>query len=175
MNILLLGLVTGIMFGFLLQKGRVIRYDKQVGALRLMDMTIVKFMLSSILVAMIGVYLLKDFGVVKLQIKPTIIGAQVLGGLIFGLGWGILGYCPGTQMGALGEGRWDAVWGILGMLTGAAIFAEVYPALKETVLTWGVFGKITVPQMLGVNHWVVMVVFAVGALLLFRWFEKKGL
>ncbi len=175
MNILLLGLVTGIMFGFLLQKGRVIRYDKQVGALRLMDMTIVKFMLSSILVAMVGVYLLKDFGIVKLQIKPTIIGAQVLGGLVFGLGWGVLGYCPGTQMGALGEGRWDAVWGLLGMLTGAAIFAEVYPALKETVLTWGVFGKITVPQMLGVNHWVVIVVFAVGALLLFRWFEKKGL
>ncbi len=175
MNILLLGLVTGIMFGFLLQKGRVIRYDKQVGALRLMDMTIVKFMLSSILVAMIGVYLLKDFGIVKLQIKPTIIGAQVLGGLIFGLGWGVLGYCPGTQMGALGEGRWDAVWGILGMLTGAAIFAEAYPALKETVLTWGVFGKITVPQMLGVNHWVVIVVFTVGTLLLFRWFEKKGL
>ncbi len=175
MKILLLGLVTGIMFGFLLQKGRVIRYDKQVGALRLMDMTIVKFMLSSILVAMVGVYLLKDFGIVKLQIKPTIIGAQVLGGLIFGLGWGVLGYCPGTQMGALGEGRWDAVWGILGMLTGAAIFAEMYPALKETVLTWGVFGKITVPQMLGVNHWVVVVIFVIGALLLFRWFEKKGL
>jgi len=175
MKILLLGLVTGIMFGYLLQKGRVIRYDKQVGALRLMDMTIVKFMLSSILVAMIGVYLLKDFGIVKLQIKPTIIGAQVLGGLIFGLGWGVLGYCPGTQMGALGEGRWDAVWGILGMLTGAAIFAEMYPALKETVLTWGVFGKIIVPQMLGVNHWVVVIIFVIGALLLFRWFEKKGL
>jgi uncharacterized membrane protein YedE/YeeE len=175
MKILLFGLVTGIMFGFLLQKGRVLRYDKQLGALRLIDMTIVKFMLSSILVAMVGVYLLKDFGIVNLQIKPTILGAQVLGGLIFGVGWGLLGYCPGTQMGALGEGRWDAVWGILGMLTGAAIFAEVYPALQNTVLTWGVFGKLTVPQVLGINHWLVIIVFVIGGLLLFRVLEKKGL
>jgi len=56
------GLITGILFGFLLQKGRVLRYDKQIGALRLLDMTIVKFMFSSVLVGMIGVYLLKDLG-----------------------------------------------------------------------------------------------------------------
>jgi len=84
---LLYGLITGIIFGFLLQKGRVIRYDKQLGALRLMDMTIVKFMLSTILVAMVGTYLLKDFGLIKLSIKPTILGAVILGGLIFGIGW----------------------------------------------------------------------------------------
>ncbi|MBP1763267.1 MAG: protein of unknown function YeeE/YedE [Firmicutes bacterium] len=51
---LLYGLITGILFGFLLPKGRVIRYDKQIGALRLQDMTIVKFMLSHIAVAMVG-------------------------------------------------------------------------------------------------------------------------
>ena len=175
MNILIYGLITGIMFGFLLQKGRVLRYDKQIGALRLMDMTIIKFMLTSIIVAMVGVYLLKDMGLVKLQIKATIIGGQVIGGLVFGLGWGLLGYCPGTQMGALGEGRWDAVWGILGMLVGAGIFAEVYPVMKSTVLTWGVLGKITLPQVLGINHWPVIIVFVIGSILLFRWFEKKGL
>jgi len=175
MNILLNGLITGIMFGFLLQKGRVLRYDKQLGALRLIDMTIVKFMLSSIFVSMVGVYMLKDLGLVNLQVKATIIGAQVLGGLIFGIGWALLGYCPGTQMGALGEGRWDAVWGILGMLTGAAIFAEVYPVLQTTVLTWGVFGKVTVPQVLGINHWPVIIVFVIGGLLLFRWLELKKL
>jgi uncharacterized protein len=175
MNILLNGLITGIMFGFLLQKGRVLRYDKQLGALRLIDMTIVKFMLSSILVSMVGVYMLKDLGLVNLQVKATILGAQVLGGLIFGIGWALLGYCPGTQMGALGEGRWDAVWGILGMLTGAGIFAEVYPVLQTTVLTWGVFGKVTVPQALGINHWPVIIVFVIGGLVLFRWLELKKL
>jgi hypothetical protein len=175
MKLLAYGLIIGVLFGFLLQKARVIRYDKQVGALRLMDMTIVKFMLSSVLVGMVGVYLLQDLGLAKLSVKPTVLGGNILGGLIFGVGWGMLGYCPGTSAGALGEGRWDAVWGILGMLAGAALFAEAYPALKKTVLTWGDFGKMTIPQILGVNPWVMVVAFALGTFLLFRWFEKKGL
>jgi uncharacterized membrane protein YedE/YeeE len=175
MNELIYGFITGIIFGFLLQKGRVIRYDKQIGALLLADMTIVKFMISTIIVAMVGVYLLVDLGLAKLSLKATILGGNIIGGLIFGFGWGILGYCPGTQMGAIGEGRWDALWGIIGMLAGAAIFAEAYPTLKATVLTWGDFGKITIPQILSVNHWPVIGVIVVLSVLLFRWFEKKGL
>jgi uncharacterized membrane protein YedE/YeeE len=175
MNELIYGFITGIIFGFLLQKGRVIRYDKQIGALLLKDMTIVKLMLTTILVAMVGVYLLVDLGLAELSLKATILGGNIFGGLIFGLGWGVLGYCPGTQMGALGEGRWDALWGIIGMIFGAALFAEAYPVLKATVLIWGDFGKITIPQILGVNHWPVMGVIVVLGVLLFRRFEKKGL
>lgn len=175
MRILIYGLIAGILFGFFLQKGRVIRYDKQLGAMRFMDMTIVKFMLSSILVSMVGVYILFDLGLAKLSVKPTILGGNIVGGLIFGAGWGLLGYCPGTAVGALGEGRWDGLWGILGMLAGAALFAEAYPSLKKTVLTWGDFGKITVPEIVSLNHWVIIPIFIVGGLALFRWFEKKGL
>jgi hypothetical protein len=175
MKMLIYGLVTGVLFGFLMQKGRVLRYDKQIGALRLMDMTIVKFMLSAVLVGMVGVYLLKDMGLAKLSIKPTILGPVVLGSLIFGVGWGLLGYCPGTQAGALGEGRWDALWGILGMIFGAALFAESYPALKGTVYTWGNLGRITLPEVLGVSHWVVIPVCIIAGLALCWWFEKKRL
>jgi hypothetical protein len=175
MKMLFYGLITGVLFGFLLQKGRVLRYDKQLGALRLLDMTIVKFMLSSILVSMVGIYLLKDLGLAKLAVKPTVLGGNILGGLIFGMGWGLLGYCPGTAVGALGEGRWDALWGILGMLAGAGLYAEAYPFLQKNVLTWGNLGKITLPQILGVNPWFVILLFVLGALALFRWFEKKGL
>ncbi|MHB1351284.1 MAG: YeeE/YedE family protein [Desulfobulbus sp.] len=175
MNQLIYGLITGLAFGFLLQKGQVLRYDRQLGALRLQDMTIVKFMLSTILTAMVGIYLLKDLGLIELSIKSTILGGNIIGGLLFGLGWGMLGYCPGTSMGALGEGRWDAVWGILGMLLGAALYAEAFPVMKKTVLTWGNFGKITLPEVLGINHWFLIVPLAVGGVLLFRWFERKGL
>ena len=169
------GLITGILFGFLLQKGEVLRYDKQIGALRLQDMTIVKFMLSHIAVAMVGVYFLYDLGIVKLSIKSTILGGVVIGAIIFGIGWGLLGYCPGTSLGALGEGRIDALWGIGGMLVGAGVYAEAYPYLQKTVLTWGDYGKITIPQVLGVNHWLVIVPFILLTVMLFRWFEKKGL
>jgi len=175
MKVLIYGLVTGIFFGFFLQKGRVLRYDKQLGALRLMDMTIVKFMFSTVLVGMVGIYLLKDLGLVKLSIKSTNLGANIIGGLLFGAGWGLLGYCPGTSAGALGEGRWDALWGIVGMLVGAAVFAEAYPALKTTILTWGNLGKITLPEVFGLSHWVIVVMMIFGAVVLFWWFEKKGL
>lgn len=175
MNELMTGLITGMLFGFLLQKAQVIRYDKQLAALRLRDMTIVKFMLTNILVAMIGSYLLYDLGLVKLSIKTLTLGGNVLGGLIFGIGWGIVGYCPATAMGALGEGRYDSLFGLLGMILGAGIYAEVYPLMKATVLTWGDFGKITLPGVLGINHWIVIVILVVAFIALFRWFEKKGL
>jgi uncharacterized membrane protein YedE/YeeE len=175
MSTLLYGLITGILFGFLLQRGQVLRYDKQLGALRLLDMTIIKFMLSAILVAMVGVYFLHDLGLVKLQVKSAGLGGNIIGGLIFGVGWGLFGYCPGTAIGAVGEGRWGTLWGIAGMLAGATLFAEAYPFLKQTVLTWGNLGKITLPQLLGVSHWPVIVVIVIGTLGLFYWFEKIGL
>ena len=175
MTALIYGLVTGILFGFFLQKSRVIRFDKQLGAFRFIDLTIVKFMVSIILVVMIVLYLLQYLGWVKLSVKSTNLGANIVGGLIFGLGWGLLGYCPGTSAGALGEGRWDALWGILGMIAGAAIFAETFPILKKSILTWGDFGKITLPQIIGVNHWIVILVIVVCGLALFVFFEKKRL
>lgn len=111
-----LGLVTGVLFGFLLQKGRVLRFDKQVGAMLLKDMTIFKFMLSSILVGMVGILLLSNLGIITLSHKPMNVGAVLLGGALFGVGWAIMGFCPGTSLGALGEGRWHAVFAILGMV-----------------------------------------------------------
>lgn len=73
------------------------------------------------------------------------------------------------------EGRWDALRGILGMIVGAGLFAEAFPFLEKTVYTWGNLGRITLPQVLGVNHWIIIFLFIVGALLFFRWLEKKGL
>ncbi|RJQ56906.1 MAG: YeeE/YedE family protein [Desulfobacteraceae bacterium] len=175
MSQLFYGLATGILFGFLLQRGRVLRYDKQIAALRLQDMTIVKFMLSAILVATVGIYLLSDFGLAKLSVKPTILGGSIGGGLLFGLGWGLLGYCPGTAVGAVGEGRWDGLWGVFGMLLGAAIYAEIFPVMKRTVLTWGDFGKLTLPGAIGVNHWIVIPLFLLAGIGLFVFFERRGL
>jgi uncharacterized membrane protein YedE/YeeE len=172
---LLYGLVWGILFGILLQRAEVLRYDRQVGALRLMDMTIFKFMLTAIMVASVGIYALKDLGLVSLSLKATALGAQVVGGTLFGIGWGLLGYCPGTAGGALGEGRLDAAWGLLGMLAGGAVYAVVYPALKATVIGLGDLGKVTLPQVTGLPHWVVIAAMILLFLGAFRLFEKKGL
>jgi hypothetical protein len=172
---LLYGIVTGIIFGFLLQKAHVLRYDKQIGALRLIDMTIVKFMLSAIIVASIGIYILKDLGLIQLSIKATSLGAQLVGGTLFGIGWGLLGYCPGTAAGALGEGRIDGLWGILGMLCGGALYAAVYPFTKTYIISMGSYGKISLPEIIGINHWVVILILTALYILLFYFFERKNL
>ena len=92
----LLGLATGVIFGFLLQKGRVLRYDKQVGALLLKDMTIFKFMLSAIVVGMFGILALHEMGLITLSLKAMNVGGILVGGALFGVGWAVSGYCPGT-------------------------------------------------------------------------------
>lgn len=175
MSELILGLITGVIFGVLLQQGRVLRFEKQVGAMLLKDMTILKFMLSAIIVGMIGINLFVDLGMIDLKVKAVKVGANLIGGILFGSGWAVMGYCPGTAFGAIGEGRWHAIWAILGMLVGAAIYAEVYPAMKASVLTWGDFGKITLPAALGISHWVLIPVFMAAFIGLFVWFEKNEL
>jgi uncharacterized protein len=171
----LLGLITGVLFGFVLQKGRVLRFEKQVGAMLLNDMTIFKFMLSAILVGMVGITLLTDTGIITSSHKSMNLGAVLLGGALFGTGWAVMGFCPGTSIGALGEGRWHAVSAIAGMVAGAALYAELYPFFKSTVLAWKDFGKIGLPEALGVSPWVIIPFFWAGTISLFFWFEKKGL
>ena len=170
-----IGLVTGLLFGFLLQKGEVLRFERQVGFMLLKDMTIIKFMMTAVLVGMVGIYACHTVGLISLSVKATNLTAIVVGGLLFGIGWAIAGYCPGTSVGALAEGRIHALWAILGMLAGAALYAEAYPLMKKTVLTWGNFGAITLPQVLGLSPWVVVISFILVGLGLFAWFEKKGL
>ncbi len=170
-----LGLITGIIFGFLLQKGRVLRFDKQVGAMLLKDMTIFKFMLSAIVVGMIGLLLLLHAGTIQLSHKAMNLGGILLGGSLFGAGWAVMGFCPGTSIGALGEGRWHAIFAVIGMITGAAIYAELYPFLKSTVLAWKDFGKIALPDVIGVSPWIIVPLFCLGTVALFFWFEKKKL
>ncbi len=175
MSSLILGLITGVAFGALLQQGRVLRFEKQVGAMLLKDMTILKFMLSAIIVGMIGINLLESLGLVALKVKATSLVANLIGGVLFGAGWALMGYCPGTSVGAVAEGRWHAIWAVLGMLIGAALYAEVYPAMKASVLTWGSFGKITLYEILHVSRWVLILLFTAVFLGLFWFFEQKKL
>ena len=170
-----LGLATGILFGFLLQKGRVLRYDKQLGALLMKDMTIFKFMLSAILVGMIGITWLSDEELIRLGHKSMNVGAVVMGGALFGAGWAVMGFCPGTSVGAVGEGRWHALFAVAGMVTGAAVYAELYPFFKTTVLAWKDYGKLGLADAMDVSPWAVVLGFWVAVVGMFFWFEKKNL
>jgi hypothetical protein len=173
---LAIGLIFGILFGFLLQKGRVTQYDVIIGQLLLTDFTVVKIMLSSAITGMLGVYFLGSIGLAQLRIKPGSIGKSVIGGLIFGAGFAFLGYCPGTMLGAVGEGSLDALFGgVIGMLIGTWIFAALYPPLEKTILNKGDFGDITLPKLFNVNQWFVVIPIAIALTALLMWMEKAGL
>ena len=155
---LLLGFLFGIVFGYLLQKGGVAKYHILLGALLLEDFTVIKVMLSAIIVGMLGIFTLHGLGLVELHIKPTRYAANILGGLLFGVGFAIIGYCPGTGTAALGQGNFDAIAGILGLLAGSYLYAEASGILTRTVETWGDQGNLTLPQLIGVSTTKVVLV-----------------
>jgi uncharacterized protein len=173
---LLWGLAFGIVFGFLLQKGGATKYDVIIGQLLLSDFTVLKIMLSAVLTGMIGVFTMKSLGWVELNPKSGSAGMNIIGGLIFGVGFAVLGYCPGTIAGAVGNGYLDAaVGGLAGILIGAGLFAALYPRLSQGILKKGDFGDLTLPRLFKVNDWVVVVPVAVLIFLLLYQLERAGL
>ncbi|MEO6824099.1 MAG: YeeE/YedE thiosulfate transporter family protein [Nitrosospira sp.] len=148
---LMLGFIFGIVFGFLLQKGGVAKYEVLIGALLLTDFTVMKIMLTAIVVGMIGIFSMHALGLVQLHVKPTRYAANITGGLIFGAGFALLGYCPGTGAAAVGQGNYDAIVGIMGLLAGSYLYAEMSGYLDSTILKWGTRGKIMLPDLMGVR------------------------
>ncbi len=154
---LMLAAVFGLVFGFLLQKGGVTKFNVLIGQLLLLDWTVVKVMMSAILVGMLGVFTLHRLGRVKLHLQPTRFGANIIGGLVFGVGFALIAYCPGTGAAALGQGNWDALFGILGLMVGSYFYAELSEWLDRSVKTWGNKGKLTLPDLLRLPRGAVVV------------------
>jgi uncharacterized membrane protein YedE/YeeE len=157
---LALGLVFGIIFGFFLQKGGVAKYHILIGVLLLEDFTVIKVMLSAIIVGMVGIFTMHRLGMVELHLKPTRYAANILGGLLFGVGFALIGYCPGTGAAALGQGNYDALGGVLGLMAGSYLYAEASAALSRSVEKWGDRGKLTLPEMIGAPRTAFVLVFA---------------
>ena len=152
-----LGLAMGIVFGFLLQRGGVTTYDTILGQLLLQDFTVVKVMLSAIVVGMVGVHALRSFGLARLHPKAGSWGSTAVGGLIFGAGFAVLVYCPGTIAGDIGQGALDALLaGVAGIVLGAWLFAVLYPKLAKPILSKGDFGTLTLPEALNLHAWLVV-------------------
>ncbi len=145
---LLAALLFGLAFGFLLQKGGAAKFNVLIGQLLLQDWSVAKIMLSAILIGMIGIFVLHRAAKVNLHLKPTRLGANIIGGLIFGAGFALIGYCPGTAAAALGQGNWDALFGMAGLVVGSYIYAEMSGWLKETGEKWGELGKVTIPDLI---------------------------
>jgi uncharacterized protein len=174
---IVLGLAFGICFGFLLQRGGATYYSVIWGQLLLYDFTVVKIMLSAVFVGMFGFQLLRSLGLVESHVAAPSLGTQLAGGLVFGLGFGLLGLCPGTVAGAIGRGSIDAlVGGAVGLLLGTGLFATVYPRIGPWGERTGRLPWRTAADLLGgVNPWFAVVPAAVLILVVFGVLEYLGL
>ena len=173
---LITGALFGLVFGFLLQKGGVGKFNVLIGQLLLQDWTVAKIMLTAIVVGMIGVFPLHHFAKVNLHIKPTRIGSNIIGGLLFGAGFALVGYCPGTAAAALGQGSWDALFGMAGLIAGPWMFAELSGWTKRTIEKWGDLGKVLLPDLLHLRRGPFVTVFVglltAGLFVLHRYFPR---
>jgi uncharacterized membrane protein YedE/YeeE len=128
--------------------------------LLLEDFTVLKVMVSAVVVGMIGIYALHTAGLVNLHIKPTRYGTNTLGGILFGIGFGLAAYCPGTGAAALGQGNFDAIAVLLGLMAGSYVFAEASAWLARTVNRWGDRGVLTLDRVLNLKPRVLVPVVA---------------
>lgn len=148
------GLVTGFLFGFILTKTGITKYPRVMGMLLLKDFKILKFMLTAITSSLILFYLLGDIGLLKVVPKNLDWG-KLVGGLIFGTGMGILGYCPGTMMARIGEGKKEAILALFGMAFGIFLYALTIKPVKQLFLSGEINGDISI--LLGVNRWMIII------------------
>jgi uncharacterized membrane protein YedE/YeeE len=174
-----LALVFGLFFGLSLERAGLGDPHKLTGVFSFRDFTVPKVMFTAILVAGSGLYLLADLKLLDLgrvYFVPTFFWPQIAGGLLFGAGFVISGYCPGTAVAGLASGRLDALVTMIGVGAGSLLFAVLFPVVEGFYLSSD-RGTETLPHIFGVNHWIVLVVLAVlagGMFRFFNWYEKRS-
>ena len=169
---LVIGFLIGCAFGAILFLGGASSYRRIMGTLLLKDMWIIKLMMTAIGVGTLGIYLLDLGGLANMSIKPAYIWGVLAGGAIFGIGWAVSGYCPGTCVVGASEGKKDAIFTVLGALTGAFVFSLVFPYLESTLIEPANYGKVTLESLLGINGIWIAIPFS-AALLFSAFFVLK--
>lgn len=158
---LVLAFVIGIGFGFCLERAGFGSAKKLVSQFYLNDLAVFKVMFTAIVTAMLGTTYLAWAGFLDLSLVylvPTYWIAQVVGGLILGVGFVVGGYCPGTSVVSVATGRLDGLAFVGGVFAGTVAFAGAFRFLGR-LFEAGSMGQVTIPQATGLPHGVV--VFAV--------------
>ena len=166
--------VIGMFFGFFLERGGMGNPHKLTGVFYRTDFAVPKMMFSAILVAATGLCLLSDLKVLDMSrvwIIPTFLWPQLVGGALFGLGYLVSGYCPGTAAAGFASGRLDALVTMVGIGSGTLLFSALYPWLEGFYKTSDM-GTVTLPELLKMNHWALLALVYVFAGIMFYAMER---
>lgn len=149
---LALALLLGAGFGVALERAGFGSARKLTAVFYLYDMAVIKVMFSAVVTTLVGLTLLSavgSFDINDIYVETTNWTAQIVGGLIFGAGFVIGGYCPGTAVAAIATGRKDGLAFALGMLAGVLAYAEFTPGLDDWYKATAA-GVMTLPQVSGI-------------------------
>ncbi len=133
---IVLAIILGILFGFALQRVGATNPQNIINMMRLTDLHLMKAIFFAIGISSTLLFLLMTLGVIDaghLSVKSSYIGV-IVGGAMLGLGFAVAGYCPGTGLTALADGRKDALVFVGGGLVGALIYTLVYGSIKGSWL-----------------------------------------
>ena len=175
----LIGLASGVVFGFALEKSRVFEPGVIVGQMQLRNFLMLKIFLAAVITGLIVLAVLNGAFGVKLHLKPLLFRADLVGGLILGAGIALAGACPGTSMAQLGAGYRDAWFVVLGGIAGAMAFGYFNEQIATILPDKG--EVIAFDRLLGLPFWMVALalaaVLAAGLVVLERmtsWRDEVG-
>jgi uncharacterized membrane protein YedE/YeeE len=172
-------LAIGIGFGWFLERGGMGNARKLAAQFYLTDMTVFKLLFTAVVTAMLGLFWLGRLGLVELSlvyVPPTWVVPQLLGGLVFGVGFVMGGLCPGTSCVAIASGRKDGLAVLGGMLFGILLFGEAFPVVRS-VYEATPAGTLTLPALTGLPYSVMIAIVGIGAVAAFRaaeWIEARA-
>ncbi|MDQ7781329.1 MAG: YeeE/YedE thiosulfate transporter family protein [Desulfomonilaceae bacterium] len=185
---LIVSLITGFFFGFVLERAGFADSRTLTNIFYFRDMRVLRVMFSALTTAMVGLIVLSWLGLfdysVLLQyaLLETFLWPQLVGGILFGLGFIIGGYCPGTSMVGIVSGRLDAIVFLGGMFVGIYVFAAGFP-IWSTFASSGNLGRLTLWQVFDIPMSVMAALIVAMALAAFwlaglaeKWapYDKKG-
>lgn len=152
-GVLLAGLGIGIAFGACLERSGLGSARKLMGQFMLTDLAVFKVMFTAIITAMLGLFWLSRLGALNIErvyLPETFLLPQLVGGVVFGIGFALAGLCPGTSCVAAATGRLDGLGVMLGMLGGVLVSGALLPVFG-TFFTSTARGGLTLPSVLGIS------------------------
>ena len=170
--------LVGVGFGIALERAGLGSAPKLAGQFTLTDFTVFKVMFSAIVTAMLGAFWASRLGLLDLArvyVPETFLAPQLVGGVVFGVGFALAGLCPGTSCVSAATGRGDGLAVVLGFFAGVLGMGAVLPTVLHFYRSTP-RGTLLLPSVLGVPYGVVVLVVVAMALAGFaaaEWLERR--
>lgn len=168
---ILIGLATGVVFGFALEKSRVFEPGVILGQMQLSSFLMLKIFLAAVITGLVVLAVMNGVFGVKLSLKPLLFRADIIGGLVLGVGIALAGACPGTTLAQIGAGYRDALFVLAGGIAGAVTYGYFDAPIAALFAEKG--DKVGFDKLLGLPFWVaalgLAVILAMGLVALERW------